>query len=111
MNTLQKLMFMGSNGFVVDNNEISLVTPQNLERLRDIPILFIHGGANTVYSPESTEKDYDFFREMFGGEHYERVVFHGRGHLDCWMGKTCFRDVYPAVETHARKTILARDLF
>jgi hypothetical protein len=111
MDNLQKLMFMGSNGFVVDNNETSLVTHKNLERLRDIPIQFIHGGENTVYSPESTEKDYDLLREKFGSEHYERAMFQERGHLDCWMGKTSFRDVYPAVETHAKKTILGQNLF
>ena len=111
MVNLEQLMFMGSNGFIVDNNEMSLVTPQNLEQLRNIPILFIHGGKNAVYSPESTERDYDLLREKFGGEQYERVIFQERGHLDCWMGKTSFRDVYPAVEGHARKTILAETLF
>ena len=110
MNNLQKLMFMGSNGFVVDNDEKSLVIPKNLDGLRGIPIQFIHAGENTVYTPESTEKDYDLLRETFGGENYERVIFQERGHLDCWMGKTSFRDVYPAVETHARKTILAQNL-
>lgn len=111
MNNLQNLMFMGSNGFIVDNNKKSLVTPENLDRLRNIPILFIHGGENTVYTPESTEKDYDLLREKFGSEQYERVLFQERGHLDCWMGKTSFRDIYPAVETHARKTIQAQNLF
>jgi hypothetical protein len=104
-------MFMGSNGFIVDNNKKSLVTPENLDRLRNIPILFIHGGENTVYTPESTEKDYDLLREKFGSEQYERDLFQERGHLDCWMGKTSFRDIYPAVEIHARKTIQAQNLF
>lgn len=101
---------MGSHGYVTDNDERSLVTPANLERFRDIPILFIHGAQNTTYSPVSTERDYDLLRETFGGEQYERVVFPGRGHLDPWMGKTSFRDVYPAVETHAKKTILTKIL-
>jgi hypothetical protein len=110
MTTLSQLMYMGSNGFVANNEEKSLVTPENLERVRDIPILFMHGGANVVYSPESTEKDYDMFRETFGADKYERVVFPHVGHLDPWMGKASFRDVYPAVETHAKKTILGQGL-
>ena len=103
MANLKQLMFMGRNNHIVDNNMASLLTPQNLVRLQDIPILFIHGGQNAVYSPRSTENDYEALREAFGPSLYERCVFEEKGHLDCWMGKASFKDVYPRVEEHARK--------
>jgi hypothetical protein len=112
MKNLEQLMFMGTHGYVVDNDENSLLTVENLQRLRDIPILFIHGEKNTCYSPESTMKCYDVLRHTFNHDSslYERVVFESRGHLDCWMGKQSYLDVYPQVEQHARTTIIARGL-
>jgi pimeloyl-ACP methyl ester carboxylesterase len=101
MKNLQQLMFMGSNNYIVDNEMTSLLTPENLWRLEDIPILFIHGGQNAVYNPRSTEMDYDTLRETFGATNYKRYVFEEKGHLDCWMGKASFRDLYPRVEEHA----------
>jgi hypothetical protein len=112
MKNLKQLMFMGTHGYVVDNDEQTLLTPENIKRLHDIPILFIHGEKNTCYSPESTMKCYDLLRRKFTGDSslYERVVFENRGHLDCWMGKDSYLDVYPQVEEHAKATIVARGL-
>jgi hypothetical protein len=106
MNCLNHLMFMGREGYVVDNTLHSLLTPKNIQRLENIPILFIHGSNNAVFNPESTMKDYDLLRERFGSGSYERVEYAGKGHLDCWMGKASFEDVYPRVEQHARKTAI-----
>jgi len=105
MKNLKQLMFTGTRGYVVDDSSECLVTPDNVARLRDIPIFFIHGGQNQVYSPESTMRSYDILRERFGSSQYERWVFEGRGHLDCWMGVSCNMDVYPRVEEHIKKTI------
>jgi hypothetical protein len=105
MANLEQLMFMGSNHYIVDNNMASLLTHENLSRLESVPVLFIHGGQNAVYNPMSTLKDYDTLRELYGPSLYERCVFESKGHLDCWMGKASFRDVYPRVEEHARKII------
>jgi hypothetical protein len=105
MTNLRHLMFMGSHSYVVDDASRSILTDENIERLRNIPIFFIHGGHNTVYSPESTLKDYDLLRDKFGASQYERWVFEDKGHLDCWMGKGSFIDLYPRVEQHASKTM------
>ena len=110
MDNLELSRYMGVEGHVVDSHHKSLVTNENLERLRDIPILFIHGGKNAVYSPEGTMKDYDLVREKLDSSLYERYVFEDKGHLDPWMGKASFMDVYPRVEEHARNVILGRGL-
>ena len=105
MTCLQHLMFMGKSGYVVDNNEETLVTDDNIQRLKGIPILFIHGDENTVYKPDSTMTSYNTLRQAFGSDDYERVEYPGKGHLDCWMGKASYEDVYPRAEQHARQII------
>ena len=60
---------------------------ESLENLRDIPILFFSGAENVVYTPEATLTSYTVLRGKFGEGGYERLVFEGRGHLDCWMGE------------------------
>jgi hypothetical protein len=105
MKCLNHLMFMGREGYVVDDKFQSILTPENLRRLEGIPILFIHGEENAVFNPECTMKDHNLLRERFGGDNYERVEYAGKGHLDCWMGKASFADVYPKVEQHAERII------
>jgi hypothetical protein len=109
---LEQLIFMGANGYIVDNERQTLLTFQNIERLRDIPIHFIHGCENAVYSPVSTSKDYDLLIGTMGheGSMYKRSIFPDKGHLDCWMGRSSYKDVYCLVEAHAREVILKRDL-
>ena len=101
MKSLQHLMYMGTHGCVTDNNNQSLVTDQNLERLRDLPILFISGSENVVYSPETTDKSYTKLTTTFQQQGYQCEAIEGYGHLDCWMGKDAVKDVYPRVLTHA----------
>jgi hypothetical protein len=82
-----------------DTSFRDLVTePGNLERLRGLKIQFVSGGANVVFDPLSTADSYNLMRETFGDEGFERVVVDTYGHLDTWMGKRSFKDVYPRVE-------------
>lgn len=74
MKALTQLMQMGNNGYVMDNEGKSLVSEANVERLRGVPILFISGGVNAVYTPESTNISYNLFREAFGVDDYQREV-------------------------------------
>jgi hypothetical protein len=108
--SLQQLMYTATHGWAVDNAFNSLLTEENIERFKNIPIFFIHGENNAVYTPESTKMSYDLLREKFGEAQYERWVFENKGHLDCWMGKGSYLDVYPKVEEHAKKTIISQRL-
>jgi hypothetical protein len=108
MRSLAHLMSMGRLGHVTTNppTSISLVTPYNLARLKGIPIFFFSGADNTVYAPENTDVSYTMLRNAHGAGDYERDVFEGRGHLDCWMGVTAHKDVYPRVREHVDKVVL-----
>jgi hypothetical protein len=86
----------------------NLVTPQNIQRLRDIPILLFSGAANAFYTPENTDVSYSLLCDTNGADDYERVEFEGRDHLDCWMGNTAWRDVYPRVRRYVDQVVLQR---
>ena len=110
MRHLRQLMYMGSHGHVVTNTIKTLVTPENIERLKGIPIFFVHGEKNACYAPESTMMSYDALRSQFGGDNYQRWVVEDYGHLDCWMGKRSYQIVFPRVEQHALEIITKLDL-
>lgn len=99
-------MRMGISGSVCDNAGASLAVPKNIERLRGLPIFLFSGSENVVYDPESTEASYSILRSQLEYEDYERVVFPGRGHLDCWMGIGCEGDVFPLINDHLKKCTL-----
>ena len=79
-----------------------LVNPHNLQRLADLRICFLSGGDNAVWQPDATKKSYDMLQQACPGGAYDRVVVQGYGHLDCWMGKYAYRQVYPRVMHHIR---------
>lgn len=120
MRLLHLLMKMGSEGHVMTNGPLfeTLNTRENINRLKGVPFLLFVGGDNAVLSPESTEKTYEVLCDTFGtkaargegfgsdgddhaapggGVEYRRKVIPGYGHLDCWMGRNAWKDVYPVV--------------
>jgi hypothetical protein len=101
MRSLEWLMRSGRVGSVTTNEFEKLVTRENIERLRGIPILFLSGTGNMVYTAENTDVSYSILCDAHGKELYKRKVFPDRGHLDAWMSDTAYRDVYPAVRHHA----------
>ncbi|KAK2609820.1 hypothetical protein N8I77_003299 [Diaporthe amygdali] len=100
MKSLHHLMYMGTHNFVTDSHDVSLVTPQNIARLKGLPIFLFSGSENAVYAPENTDLSFTTLSEANGGLCYERQVFEGRGHLDSWMSPTAHKDVYPRVLNH-----------
>lgn len=105
MKSLQQLMYMGTHGHVVDNKNESLVTDRNIQHLHGLPILFIHGADNVTYKAESTDRSFTELTTTFGQGGYEREVFQGYGHLDCWMSADAAKDVYPRVLAHVRECV------
>lgn len=106
MTLLHTLMQQGRRGMVTTNapHFTALPTPSNIKRLTGIPILLFSGSDNHVLTPESTERTFDILRRELGGRDgggdlYRRVVVQGYGHLDCWMGRKAYVDVFPMVRT------------
>lgn len=119
MTLLHLLMRMGAAGTAMGDHPLYevLTTRENIARLRGVPFLLFVGRDNAVLSPESTEKTYEILCDTFGtragglangvqgeggphdgdGIEYRRRVVPGYGHLDCWMGRNAWKDVYPFV--------------
>lgn len=99
MRMLALLMRMGRDGHAMSNapRHDRLTTPGNVARLRGIPVLLWVGRDNAVLSPEATERTYETLCAMFEDGEYRRRVVPGYGHLDGWMGRNAWKDVYPFV--------------
>jgi hypothetical protein len=99
---LRHVVRAGTHGMCLDNFRRPLLTPENLERLRGLPILFISGTENEVFAPESTLRDYELLRRRFGEEPYRRFLVEGYGHFDPIIGKDAAEDVYWRVFEHLK---------
>jgi len=110
MTLLGLLMKQGAEGSVMNNKFEPLDTPENIARLKGVPFLLFHGRDNVVLTPEATERTYEILCQTFGtsstgrdgngrdeGGEYRRRVVPGYGHLDPWMGRNAWKDVYPFV--------------
>ncbi|KAJ9142677.1 Cholesterol oxidase [Pleurostoma richardsiae] len=115
MTLLHLLMRMGADGHVMGNGPLfeRLTTRQNIAHLKGLPFLLFVGRDNAVLSPESTERTYEILCDTFGssGAHaggaveYRRRVVPGYGHLDCWMGRNAWKDVYPFVREEVDRVV------
>ncbi|OHX13991.1 choline dehydrogenase [Chromobacterium sphagni] len=102
MRTMEHLARMCREGRLVAFDGADIYMP-HFDRLQ-MPILFISGGQNECYLPESTERTFNKLVERFGPERYSRLVVPGYGHIDCMFGKNAAADVYPAIVAHLDKT-------
>jgi hypothetical protein len=99
MRMLNLLMRMGYEGHAMSNAPVyeRLTSDENIARLKGIPFLLWVGRDNAVLSPEATERTYETLCDMFEDGEYKRKVVPGYGHLDGWMGRNAWKDVYPFV--------------
>ena len=59
---------------------------RHLDRLK-LPIHFISGAENHMFVPLATERTYKLLCDWNGPEFYQRTVYPGFGHLDCFVGE------------------------
>ncbi|KAH7362985.1 glucose-methanol-choline oxidoreductase [Plectosphaerella cucumerina] len=114
MTQLQLLMKQGAEGHVMTNGPLfeRLTSERNVRRLKGIPVMLFVGGDNAVLSTEATERTYETLCETFGstggqgdGVMYRRRIVPGYGHLDCWMGRNAWKDVYPFVRDEVDRVV------
>lgn len=116
MTQLRLLMRQGYEGHVMTNAPTfeRLTTPENIERLRGLPVMLFVGRDNAVLTPEATERSYEALCDAFGshagqgpeaGVQYRRRVVPGYGHLDCWIGRCAWKDVFPFVREEVDRVV------
>lgn len=112
---LHLLMKQGHEGHAMTNEPATekLDTLENIQRLEGIPFHLWVGGDNAVLSPEATQRTYEILCDVFGRStegkdgilQYRRRVVPGYGHLDCWMGRNAWKDVYPFVREEVDRVV------
>ncbi|KAK3378547.1 hypothetical protein B0H63DRAFT_437196 [Podospora didyma] len=110
MRLLELLMKQGYEGHVMNNKFEPLTTKENIMRLSGVPIMLFVGRDNAVLSPEATERTYETLCDVFGGAgvdggDYKRKVVPGYGHLDPWMGRNAWKDIYPFVREEVDRVV------
>lgn len=107
MRLLNLLMRMGYEGHVMTNGPMyeRLDTKENLARLKGIPIFLWSGRDNSVLNPEATERTYEKLCDMFEDGDYRRKVVPGYGHLDGWMGRNAWKDIYPFIREEVDRVV------
>jgi hypothetical protein len=112
MRCLEHLVRMGKKGKVFTSPSLSstdssppreMIDDPSLDHLKHIPIFFFSGSDNAVFTPEATDISYTILRGKFDEGQYERDVFSGFGHLDCWMGEKAADIIWPRVKQHMVK--------
>jgi pimeloyl-ACP methyl ester carboxylesterase len=68
----------------------------HLDRLR-LPIHFISGSENRMFIPLSTERTYRLLCDANGPSLYQRTVYPGFGHLDCFVGVGADEAIWPGI--------------
>jgi cholesterol oxidase len=71
----------------------------NVDRMR-LPILFLAGGRNRIFLPESSERTMRWLEAANGSSLYRRVYLPEYAHLDGFVGRNAERDVYPLIVDH-----------
>ena len=69
---------------------------RHLDRLR-LPILLISGADNRMFVPESTARTHQLLCEANGTPFYQRRVYDGFGHLDCFVGEGAADAIWPGL--------------
>ncbi|XP_054752962.2 uncharacterized protein LOC129258758 [Lytechinus pictus] len=88
----------GHDKYVPDfNSRHRLESKKYREALKhlDIPILYFSGANNVCWDPETTRDSFERCKEVNPDQHYERFEVENYMHLDCIMGSTASRDVFP----------------
>jgi len=92
---LAHLALILRTGHVVDKDGRDAYLP-HLGRLA-LPISFIHGTRNREFLPAATRRTYELLRRANGEQWYVRRRIPRYGHMDCFIGKTAARDVFPII--------------
>lgn len=69
---------------------------RNLDRLK-FPIHLISGAENRMFVPESTAATYRLLCDANGADYYQRTLYEGFGHLDCYFGKGAQEEIWPDI--------------
>ena len=92
---LEQLSAIVSGGVVVDAQGRDTYLP-NVANLA-LPVDFVAGARNQFFSPESSQRTFDWLVAHNGPTFYTRNVFPDYAHMDFWIGRRANVDIFPYV--------------
>ncbi len=73
-----------------------------------VPITIVQGGRNTLFLPSASERSFEAMRSVRPDLRIERRLFEEYAHMDCFIGKSAVRDVFPFLLSELRAQERAR---
>ncbi len=92
---LEQFSAIVSGGVVVDAQGRDTYLP-NVANLA-LPVDFVAGARNQFFSPESSQRTFDWLVAHNGPTFYTRNVFPDYAHMDFWIGRRANVDIFPYI--------------
>jgi cholesterol oxidase len=77
---------------------------EHVGNLAGIPLTFLAGSKNLIFLPESTALMMEWLRINNPGGNYSRVVFPDYAHMEHFIGRKAYTDVFPSILAGLKKT-------
>jgi cholesterol oxidase len=98
LTALDHISLMISMQRAVDAHGEDVYLP-HVKRMK-LPILFLAGGYNRIFLPESSKRTMEWLVAHNGPALYERAFLPDYAHLDGFVGRNADKDVYPIIVQH-----------
>jgi cholesterol oxidase len=81
------------------------VNDKALRKCMDMPIAFLHGDLNPMFSVVSSRRSHSNLQRVnwHRKEEYELIEIAGYSHFDCLIGDKAYQDVFPKISTFLKK--------
>jgi len=88
------------------NKEDIYMTDENIRNSMNMPILFLHGEENCLFTPHGTAADLEMLQRVNPTKShlYKRKTFKDYAHLDCFVGVNAAVDIFPTILQHLEET-------
>ncbi|MGB3469355.1 MAG: hypothetical protein WBA51_00865, partial [Erythrobacter sp.] len=84
-------------GLAVDADGKGVYTDDTAAHRLALPITFLSGATNQIFSPESGQRTRAWLSQHNGKSLYRQRIIPGYGHMDLFIGRNAHRDVTPLI--------------
>ena len=99
LSTYEQTAQYAFNGRLTDQRgDDAYVTDDHMHHYFTFPVMFLHGHENQVFAPRTFDKNIELMERL--QMPYAAHMVPGFGHLDCVVGNTADRNVFPYIAGH-----------
>lgn len=97
LSPFRQLQDVMRKGLALDAEGKAVYTTDEAARRLAMPISFLSGATNQIFSPESGQRTRMWLSQHNGAELYRQRIVPGYGHMDLFIGRNAHRDVTPTI--------------